>query len=60
MASWPDQAWKGARTEACKNNVGPDGAWMVPKKKYTGIYKAFILPKRIFKKLNLGMSIYVE
>ena len=43
-----------------KIHVGPDGVWMVPIKKYTGIYKAFILPKRIFKKLNLGMSIYVE
>ena len=44
MAGWPDQAWKGARAEAYKNHVGPDGAWMVLVQNDTGIYKAAIFP----------------
>ena len=44
MAGRPDQAWKGARAEAYKNHVGPDGAWMVLVQNDTGIYKAAIFP----------------
>ena len=59
MAGWPDQAWKGARAEAYKNHVGPDGPWMVPVKNDTGIYKAAIFPISSGKKILLrNVDIY--
>ena len=59
MAGWPDQAWKGARAEAYKNHVGPDGAWMVLVQNDTGIYKAAIFPISSGKKILLrNVDIY--